>query len=313
MNISEKYMKTVENTYTVTEFHVDDVPCVRLDGLEYFNISQIFDCGQCFRFDPAENPRHAAEFAGVAMGRCLRIGQDSPDSAVLYHTTAAEFEAVWKHYFALDADYAAIRADIAARFSHASGGREGIIRDAMECGRGIRILRQEPWETVCSFIISQNNNIPRIKKIIAALCRTYGEAILADGGVHYAFPTPEAVAEAGIDAIFALRTGFRAKYLHDAAVRTVSGELDFAAVSRATPEEAEQLLCQVKGIGPKVAACAMLFGFDKTEAFPVDVWMKRVLERHYPEGLDVQALGRYAGIAQQYLFYYERYVSEHEL
>ena len=297
----------------ITEFSADGQPCLQVDGLEYFDIAQIFDCGQCFRFDPVEVPRHMADFAGVAYGRWLRVGQDAPDAVTLYNATADDFERIWKHYFALDADYAAIRRDIAAHFAGASHGCEGVMTRAMAYGAGIRVLRQEPWETVCSFIISQNNNIPRIKKIIAALSEAYGEKIEAGGRIYHAFPTAEALAGAGIDAIFALRTGFRAKYLYDAAVRALSGTPDYAAIAAASPEKAMELLCEIKGVGPKVASCAMLFGFDKTEAFPVDVWMKRVLAKYYPCGLDVAALGKYAGIAQQYLFYFERWEREHVL
>ena len=291
----------------ITALATDGGNAVRVDGLENFKISQIFDCGQCFRFDPVHTPRHTAEIAGVAYGRYIRIGQDTPDTITVYNTTADEFERVWRHYLALDIDYTDVRRDIAERFAAATGGRDVIMPKAMEYGDGIRILRQEPWEAVCSFIVSQNNNIPRIKKIISAMSREWGEPIEYGGEVHYAFPSAKALADAGEEAIFALKTGFRAKYIYDAACRAVSGELDYAAISAAEPTEAEKLLCAVKGVGPKVAACAMLFGFDKTEAFPVDVWIKRVLSKYYPDGLDISALGKYAGIAQQYLFYYERY------
>ena len=290
---------------TVTE--IADKNAVRVEGLENFKISQIFDCGQCFRFDSVKTPRHAVEIGGVAHGRYIRLGQDTPDAITLYNTNAEEFEKLWRHYLALDVDYAEVRRDIAERFSLATGGGDVIMPKAMEYGDGIRILRQDPWEAVCSFIVSQNNNIPRIKKIIEAMSREWGEPIDCDGEVHYSFPTAKALADAGEDAIFALKTGFRAKYIYDAACRAAEGMLDYAAISAAEPSEAERLLCEIKGVGPKVAACAMLFGFDKTEAFPVDVWIKRVLAKYYPDGLDVSALGKYAGIAQQYLFYYERY------
>lgn len=300
-------MISTVKTENITEFAADGVSALRIDGLQNFKISQIFDCGQCFRFDPVESSRHQWEIEGVAHGRYIRLGQDSPDSVTLYNTTASDFESVWKHYLALDADYSEIRRDIAARFSDATSGRDTVMPKAMEYGDGIRILRQDPWEAVCSFIVSQNNNIPRIKKIIAAMSIAYGKPVESPFGTYYAFPTPEALVDAGEAAIFNLKTGFRAKYIYDAACKATSGELDFGKIFTASPEEAEKLLCGVKGVGPKVAACAMLFGFDKTEAFPIDVWIKRVLAKYYPDGLDISALGKYAGIAQQYLFYYERY------
>ena len=291
----------------ITETSVGTVPTLRIGGLENFKISQIFDCGQCFRFDPVPSARHKCEIEGVAFGRYIRLGQDEPDSVTLYNVTKDGYDSLWKHYLALDTDYSELRRDIAARFAAASNGKDTVMPTAMEYGDGIRLLRQDPWEAVCSFIVSQNNNIPRIKKIIAAMSEAYGEPIEANGKVYYSFPTAKALADAGESAIFALRTGFRAKYIHDAAKRAASGELDFGAITSASPADAERLLCEIKGVGPKVAACAMLFGFGKTEAFPIDVWIKRVLAKYYPDGLDISALGPYAGLAQQYLFYYERY------
>ncbi len=294
-------------TLKITEFVADGIPAVRIDGLENFKIAQIFDCGQCFRFDSVISSRHACEFGGVAYGRYIRLGQDMPDSVTIYNTTADEYEKIWKHYLALDIDYTAVRRDISARFSAAAGGCDTVMPLAMEYGDGIRILRQEPWEAVCSFIVSQNNNIPRIKKIIAAMSREWGEPIYCGGETYYSFPTAEALVNAGEKAIFDIKTGFRAKYIYDAACKAASGELDFTAIFSALPDEAAEILCKIKGVGPKVAACALLFGFNKTEAFPIDVWIKRVLAKYYPTGLDISALGSYAGIAQQYLFYYERY------
>ncbi len=300
-------MAVCELTCNITEFDACNAPALRISGLENFRISQIFDCGQCFRFDPVPSDRHECEIEGVAFGKYIRLGQDSPNEVILYNADTQDFEKIWKRYLALDTDYSLLRRDIAERFDAASGGKDTVMPAAMAYGDGIRLLRQDPWEAVCSFIVSQNNNIPRIKKIIAAMSEKYGEPIEAGGNVYYSFPTAKALYDAGEEAIFALRTGFRAKYIHDAARRAASGELDYEAVTKASPAEAERLLCEIKGVGPKVAACAMLFGFDKTEAFPIDVWIKRVLAKYYPDGLDISALGPYAGLAQQYLFYYERY------
>ena len=179
------------------------------------------------------------------------------------------------------------------------GYRETMSR-AVGYGRGIRILRQDPFETLISFIVSQNNNIPRIKKIITALCENYGE--------NRAFPTPEALAGASVDDLFALRTGFRAKYIHDAAVKVASGEVNLSEIAACKDYgKCTEMLCRIHGVGPKVSSCVLLFGFHKTEAFPVDVWMKKSLARHFPDGFDPAPLGRYKGLCQQYLFYYERW------
>ena len=316
-------MKEIFNNNTVT-----------ITGLCDFDINQIFDCGQCFRFDPSPD----GGIEGVAFGRFIRFKQPDEGTLIITGSDKADYESIWKPYLTLDDDYGAIKADIAARF--APFDKTGIIDAAILRGGGIRILRQDPWETLCSFIISQNNNIPRIKKIIAALSDTYGERIageriaddkIADerisgeniagkkfertalGGarrIYSAFPTARALCDAGTDAIYALRTGFRAKYIYDAARRVADGSTDLDAISKMPSAEAAAELMKIKGVGIKVANCTLLFGFGRTDAFPVDVWIKRVLEKYYPDGIDITALGPWGGIAQQYLFYYERYTSE---
>ena len=182
----------------------------------------------------------------------------------------------------------------------------------MERAGGIRILRQEPWEALCSFIISQNNNIPRIKKIIRTLSEKYGEAFTAFGETYHAFPTPEALSAAGEDELKSCGTGFRARYILDAAKKVSSGEIDFSVIQSMDDEEAAKYLMTICGVGAKVAACTLLYGFHRTAAFPIDVWIKRVLDKYYPGGIDISSLGAYAGIAQQYLFYYERYIQVQE-
>ena len=182
-----------------------------------------------------------------------------------------------------------------------------IMNEAVKVSRGIRILRQEPWETLCSFIISQNNNIPRIKKIIASLCREYGERITSpDGREFYTFPTAKALFEAGEDAIYAMKTGFRAKYIYDAAKKVVLGDVDLKAVYGMSTSDGAEHLKQIKGVGDKVAACVLLFAYHKTDSFPIDIWVKKILKKYF-DG-KVPEFGEYAGVAQQYLFFYERYV-----
>ncbi|MBE6709245.1 MAG: DNA-3-methyladenine glycosylase 2 family protein [Ruminococcaceae bacterium] len=271
---------------------------ITVGGIGNFSPEKTFDCGQCFRFEPLEGGgvtgiAHGRRVSISRMGECLRINGISAD----------EFENTWEHYLALDEDYDSIDRMIAEAVPFDKGGQT--LADAAAVSAGIRILRQEKWETLCSFIISQNNNIPRIKKIISAMSEKWGERI---GDEDFAFPTAKALADAGEDAIFSLRTGFRAKYIIDAAQKvaddpgfldTVAGCSDYA--------EADMLLRAIKGVGPKVSACTLLFGFGRTDAFPIDVWIKRVLEKYFPEGFDPAVFGNAAGIAQQYLFYYERY------
>ena len=273
---------------------------VTLAGVPYFSARQTFDCGQCFRFDVGDDC-----VTGVAFGKLIRIEQDG-ENVKLIGVSKDEYNERFAAYLGLDEDYGAIRDDIGAHF----GVYGGVIYEAMECARGIRILRQDPWEALASFIISQNNNIPRIKKIIENMSAGLGEAFVGfDGKTYYAFPTAEAVLDAGEAGLAPFRMGFRARYLIDAAKKYLSGEVDFEKVFASSAEEAENALTAICGVGKKVASCTLLFGFHKLEFFPIDVWIKRVLEKYYPDGIDISALGAYAGVAQQYLFYYERYIA----
>ncbi|MBQ2277853.1 MAG: DNA-3-methyladenine glycosylase 2 family protein [Clostridia bacterium] len=280
------------------EFFGEDteIPVLTVTGCGSFSAAKTFDCGQAFRFDPVNE----TTFAGTAFGCKIAVEQTVPGTIHLYRVSREQFELRWRHYLALDEDYDAI--DRLLIDAMPTQRDRAVMTAAVEAGRGIRILRQDPFETLISFIVSQNNNIPRIKKIIRTLCETYGE--------NGAFPTAEALAEASVDDLYALKTGFRAKYIHDAACRVASGELDLQKILACENYAAcDAMLRTVHGVGPKVSACVLLYGFGKTEAFPVDVWIKKSLERHFPDGFDAKRLGKYAGIAQQYLFYYERYIN----
>jgi len=281
-NIMSNYILSEKNGY------------LELTGLSSFSAAKIFDCGQSFRFNSVDGG-----IEGVAFGRFLRFEQTEPHSLKIFGTNKNDFEQIWVRYLALDEDYSAVDGDIITRMNG-----DDTIKKAISCGSGIRILRQDGWEALCSFIISQNNNIPRIKKIIENMCREFGECI---DGTHYSFPSAEILYKAGVDRIFELKTGFRAKYIFDAAEKVSKGQIDLSLIKNMTTQDALDYLMQIKGVGLKVASCTLLFGFNKTDAFPVDVWVKRVLEKYYPKGLDVTNLGPYAGLIQQYLFYYERY------
>ena len=263
-----------------------------------FSVKKTFDCGQAFRFDPIGGDGN--HFGGIAFGRKVEFIQNGNELTII-GASADDYNAIWKHYLALDEDYAEIDKMILDAMPNEQD--RGIMSRAVACGSGIRILRQDPFECLISFIVSQNNNIPRIKKIISALCDHFGE--------NGAFPTAEVLCNAGEDAIFALRTGFRAGYIYDAAKKVLSGDVDLGFVQSCPDyDRCTEELCKIKGVGPKVSSCVLLIGFGKTEAFPIDVWMKRSLERHFPGGFDHTKLGRSAGIAQQYLFYYERYIAD---
>lgn len=268
---------------------------VNISGLECFSVAQTFDCGQCFRFDVTENSA-----TGYAFGKKVTFKQISENEIHISPCTEWEFSAIWKRYLALDIDYSSVRCELKKVRTN-----DEKLALAMETGKGIRLLRQDPWETLCSFIISQNNNIPRIKKIIAALCKAGAEL---EGWGEDVFPPPKTLIKMGYDGLFALKTGFRASYLYDAAVKVDSGEVDLLAVKTMPTADAAAELCKIKGVGPKVAACALLFGFEKSDAFPIDVWVKRVMQEYYGGNVSGSDFGTYAGLAQQYLFYHRRYI-----
>lgn len=283
-------------------------PFVKLENLEYFDTSAVFDCGQAFRFLSVENSSHECEYGGAAFGKYITVAQDG-DTVTVYGADEEDFNKIWIPYLCLDLDMDNARRDILSRSDNPA------LAEAVEYGKGIRILRQEKWETLCSFIISQNNNIPRIRGLIGTVSKSLGtriecpEELAERAGEIYSFPTPEAIVNTGVDALREMKFGFRAPYIYDAAQKVASGELDLEAVAAAkTTAEAAEMLMTVKGVGPKVAACTLLFGFDRTDAFPVDVWVKRVIEKYFPAPFDAASLGLYAGLAQQYLFYYERYL-----
>ncbi len=279
---------------TVTESHDTVGKYIQFKRPEYFDIYKIFDCGQSFRFEPFENG-----IAGIACGMYIYLTQDS-DTVKIYGCDEEKYHKIFAHYLGLDCDYAKINEDI---FSHFP---DGIIKEAESVSRGIRILCQPLWETLCSFIISQNNNIPRIKKIISTLSSECGNKIECfDGEIRYDFPAPEQLLSCGEEGLRDFKTGFRAKYLIDCAEKWQSGVFD--NFDEMTYDEAKSALLSVKGIGEKVANCVLLFAGARYSAFPVDVWIKKVIDKYYGGHLELDTLGNYAGIAQQYLFYYERY------
>ena len=259
-----------------------------LKNVNNFTLADTLDCGQAFRWK--ENPDGSWE--GVAFGKYLKLSS-TEDGVVLYDTTEEEFCSVWKDYFDFDRDYSEIITKIS---------ENEVLKTASVFGSGIRILHQDPWEALCSFIISQNNNIPRIKGIVERLCEGFGEP-LKDG--YYSFPTAEKIAALTLDDLAPLRSGFRAKYILDAAKKVASGEVKLEALREMEPDSARTELMKIYGVGEKVADCTLLFGLGHIEAFPKDVWIKKAMAKLFDGKLPEAALP-YAGIAQQYIFHYAR-------
>ena len=255
------------------------------DGVDNLNIALTLDCGQAFRW--AQKPNGA--WHGVAEKRAVDIIQDGDKITVIGDTD----ENFWQTYFDLDRDYGAICEKLET---------DSQLRRAISEYGGIRILRQNTWEALCSFIISQNNNIPRIKGIIERLCATFGDDL---GNGDFSFPTAEVLAKCNVDDLAPLRSGFRAKYIIDAAQKVSRGEIDFDRIAAEGLDYGREELIKIKGVGAKVAECTLLYGFGKVDAFPVDVWVRRIMQELYPNGLPECAEG-VRGIAQQYLFHWRR-------
>ena len=212
-----------------------------------------------------------------------------------FSCTQEEFEAFWEDYFDLKTDYASFR--------NAIDKDDIYLLNSAEAGKGIRILRQDPWEMLITFIISQRKNIPAIKASVEALCSRFGEEL---GFGIFAFPTPEALAWAGDEELKDCSLGYRVPYIMEAARMVASGELDLSAVSALSDDELLTALQKVYGVGPKVANCVSLFGYHRIAAFPVDVWIKRVLDEHYNGSFPLERYKGFAGVLQQYMFYYAR-------
>lgn len=260
-----------------------------------YDIERTFTCGQCFRFKKNEASEFDCEYHGIAYGRYMRFASDGKGNVHIIGAPLEEVRERWLHYLSLDRDYEEIKSRVLLDFcSHE------FMAAAIKRTGGLRILAQERFETLCSFIISQNNNIPRISGIIEALCEKYGDKV---GDKGYSFPSPERLAKLSEGDFAALRMGYRAKYMVDASRRVASGELELSSLNA---KNAREELLKVLGIGEKVAACIRLFAIEDYAAFPVDVWIKRVAETRFGGKLDVTKTGIYGGVAQQYLFCYER-------
>ncbi len=248
-----------------------------------FSLDQTLDCGQAFRWERTSSGNNA-EYHGYFLNNELHISEEK-DTIILHHTSEQDYISVWHNYFDMDTDYSELK----RMFSE-----DETLSLACKYAEGIRLLRQDKWEALISFIISQNNNIPRIKGIVSRLCERYG-----------GFPSAEQMKGVTAEELAFLRAGFRGKYIEDCVSKVNTGEINLVSISDMPIEDARKELIKIKGVGPKVAECALLYGMYRIEAFPVDVWIKRVMAKFYPNGLPVY-LDTYKGIAQQYLFHYMR-------
>jgi len=295
---------------------VQDKNRIILKDMDDFEPKHIFECGQAFRWKLEEDNSYTT----IAFNRVLNVKKEDKD-IILSNTNLEDFNNIWYDYFDLGRDYGEIKKELS---------KDPILKEAIEYGDGIRILNQEPFETIISFIISANNQIPRIKRSIELISQYYGEKILhcnytdtfchpegrEESYEYYGFPTPEKLSKINPEDLREkCKVGFRDKRIVETSKIIANKEIVLDNIFNMNRQEGKELLMTLPGVGPKVSDCILLFAFNKDDAFPVDVWVKRVMEHFYlKEDTNVKHIGEHgarifgslAGFAQQYLFYYAR-------
>lgn len=272
-----------------------------IKDVKNFELSHIFDCGQCFRWNRQEN----GNYIGVAFGKVIEVEKKDED-VIIYNASEEDFENIWRDYFDLNRDYGALKESLSI---------DPLLKKAVEFGRGIRILKQDPFEMVISFIISANNRIPMIKRAINTISQKWGTPVQYKGDTYYTFPDVNALKECTLEEIEACGVGFRGKYIKNTLDGILNKEINLEFIKAQDDDNCHMQLQRLSGVGPKVADCIMLFSMEKYSAFPVDVWVKRAMQHFYlaPDislkkirefGRDT--FGELSGFAQQYFFYYAR-------
>jgi N-glycosylase/DNA lyase len=290
---------------------------IKIEQIKDFSLNHIFDCGQCFRWSKEADD----SYTGIAYGKIVNMKTtpsrrtnsmaksvtetDSTDlqlngmvDLIIDNSSTEDYKEIWSHYLDIERDYGLIKEQLRKN--------DLVMAKAIEYGYGIRILNQDKWETIVSFLISQNNNIPRIKKCIESLCENFGDYIGEyRNKKYYDIPKPETLSNLSVNDLEVCKLGYRAKYIIETAKQ----------VERDGIEETFDFLNTLCGVGPKVANCVLLFSMGKIDCFPIDVWVKRVMNQLYGmdendtkamEAFSNKNFGKYGGIAQQYLFYYIR-------
>lgn len=272
-----------------------------IKNLDHFDLTKTLESGQCFRWKKVDEN----QYVGVAYNRTIKIGQINND-IYIDHSNPQDFKYIWKNYFDLQRDYEHLKTVLSL---------DPILKKAIDYADGLHILRQEPFETLITYIISANNNIPRIRSIIKKLCEVSGDKMVMDGDDYYSFPSLDKLAAASKEEIDLCKAGFRGAYISKTAKLANELKYDFGKLKHIDYIEAKESLKRFSGVGDKVADCVLLFTGSHTESFPVDVWVKRVMEKLYFRNeknvLDIASFGRehfgkYAGFANNYLFYYIR-------
>ncbi len=261
-------------------------------SLNCFDIEQICDSGQCFRMEKTGDHQYSV----IAGKRFLEIKQEKDQ--VTFYCTKKEYETFWKNYFDLETNY--------EEYIEKINPNDQYLKEAAALGSGVRIVKQDLWEMIVSFLISQQNNIIRIRKCIDNICKKYGEPFTdIHGNLHYAFPSPEALAVLEDDDLKECNLGYRSKYVVRAAKAVCEGTINLEEISGMPHKKAQEKLLELFGVGEKVAECICLFGLHHLNAFPVDTHIKQAMEAHYKRGFPHRRYRGIQGVLQQYIFYYE--------
>lgn len=274
---------------------------VLIKNIKNFELEHVFECGQCFRWNKTEQ----GTFIGVAFGKVIEV-EKKDNNLVIYNTTEEEFNNIWLDYFNLRRDYKKIKEELS---------EDPLLKKSVDFGNGIRILKQEPFEILISFIISANNRIPMIKREINTISKKWGKEIKYKDDIYYTFPKVEDLQDKTIEDFEGCGVGFRAKYIKYTCEKVYASDNILEYIYSCDDDKCHIELQKFMGVGPKVADCIMLFSMEKYSAFPVDVWVKRAM-MHFYVAPDVSLkkirefgrdkFGNLSGFAQQYLFYYAR-------
>ncbi len=280
-----------------------------LENQESFNLKHIFECGQCFRWNKMEDD----SYVGVVKNAVIKVKKES--NKIIFTGTCdnnENFKSLVRYYFDLDTNY--------TEYKEKLSQIDEYMKESIKFGEGIRILRQDLWETIISFIISANNNIPRIKKIIDRISKAYGRKLEFENKEYYAFPTVEELSKASVEDLRGLGLGFRDKRIYNTTKMILNKEFDLENLTKLNDTKLmKEELLKLDGVGPKVADCILLFSLKRVDAFPIDVWVRRVMNDLYIHNEDENKVNKrelqklaedkfmgLSGIAQQYLFYWKR-------
>ena len=279
-----------------------------INKIPTFKMKDIFECGQCFRWNKQED----GSYIGIFLNNVLQVNE-TEDKIIFKGICDGNIEEVVKQYFDLDRDYEKIQNELKKIDEN--------MEKSINYGQGIRILNQDLWETIISFIISANNNIPRIKGIIERLSKKYGKAISYNNNIYYTFPAPEELKDVTVEDFRKLGLGFRDIRLYETTQSILNKKVDLEKLKQEENfNKVRETLLTLSGVGPKVADCILLFStLKRFEAFPIDVWVRRVMNELYIhekeekkvkqkqiEQIAYEKFGNLAGLAQQYLFYWKR-------